>query len=78
MLVVRNSLGLVAIGILLGAPLVYAAGRALGSLLYGVGAHEAGPLVLSAATLVAVALAATTLPAWRASRTDPLSALRAE
>ncbi len=67
---------MVGIGVGLGAALV--ASRALQGLLYGVGATD--PLTYGGVivVLVAVALLASFLPAWRAARLDPLVALRRE
>jgi putative ABC transport system permease protein len=65
---------LVGIGVGLGA--AFAASRGLQSLLYGVGATD--PLTYGGVILllVAVTLCASSLPAWRAARVDPLQALR--
>ena len=69
---------LAGIGLAIGVPVSLAAGKTLGSLLYGVAANDVLALVGAAAVLLAVALAAGFLPAWRAARLDPLIALRAE
>jgi putative ABC transport system permease protein len=75
-LIVRQGIGLVAAGIglgLLGSLLV---GRALSGMLYGL--HPADPVSLggAAAVLLTVAALACYLPARKASRIDPLLALR--
>jgi putative ABC transport system permease protein len=54
------------------------AGLALAGLLYGVTASNPGVLAGSAAGLFLVAMAAAAVPAWRAARIDPLTALRHE
>jgi ABC-type antimicrobial peptide transport system permease subunit len=71
-----ESLRLIGAGVMVGVPVVLGAGRLLRGLLYGVSATD--PWVLGAATLVmfAVALLAGWLPAARAARIDPNSALR--
>jgi ABC-type antimicrobial peptide transport system permease subunit len=63
-------------GIGAGVVAALAAGRLVEKLLFGVSAHD--PLTLSAvaAGLALVALAASLIPAWRASRVDPLTVLR--
>ena len=69
-------LALQAVGLgLLGA---VALTRALGGLLYGVGALDPPTLLGCAAALLLAALIATCAPAWRGTRVDPMVALRAE
>ncbi|MGH9584320.1 MAG: FtsX-like permease family protein [Bryobacteraceae bacterium] len=77
-MILRESLLLIAAGIAVGLPLALAAARLIQSMLYGVRFFD--PAILAAAILVlasAGALAAF-LPARRASRIDPLTALRYE
>ncbi|MGH9488798.1 MAG: FtsX-like permease family protein, partial [Terriglobales bacterium] len=77
-LVVRLGVALAVAGIALGLAGAFAATRALGSILFGIGAMD--PLTLSAvgAVLLLVALASCWLPARRATRVDPMVALRYE
>jgi putative ABC transport system permease protein len=77
-LVVGDGLRLAGIGLAVGFVAALGVGRALQSLLYGV--RRADPLTFgtTAAVLLAVAFAATYLPARRAMRTDPIEALRVE
>ncbi len=77
-LMVSHGVRVAAIGAALGALVGIVAGRVLSSLLYGVSPRD--PLVLFAAVLVPVVVAAVAsyLPARRASRVDPMVALRAE
>jgi len=77
-LVLRQGLVLTAAGGAVGLLAALGLGRLLGSLLYGVPFWD--PLVLGSAVLLlgAVTLVACLLPAWRASRVDPLVVLRAE
>lgn len=67
---------LLAGGLALGVAGAWAVGRAMQTVLFGVGAVHAGVLALAAAVLVAVVLAATFLPSHRAARVSPLEALR--
>ena len=53
-------------------------GFTMGSMLYGTSPADPATLGGVAAMLVMVTLIATALPAWRASRIDPVVALRAE
>jgi predicted permease len=77
-LVVRHGLSLAAAGLAIGAVLALLATRAVGGLLYGVPAAD--PLTFAGAGLVLglTVVAASWIPARRASRADPAIALRAE
>jgi predicted permease len=55
-----------------------AAGRIIQSMLYGIGSLDPSVFAIVATTLIAVATFACLLPAWRASRLNPIQALRAE
>ena len=77
-LVVRGAFALILVGLTIGLPLTYAVGLFLGAQLYGASAFNPA-VVLSAALALAVsALLACWLPAFRASLTSPVEALRAE
>jgi predicted permease len=65
-------------GLLLGAVAAWLLGRAAQSLLFGVEAADPTALATAAAVLAAVMLAAAYVPARRASRVDPIVALRHE
>jgi FtsX-like permease family len=77
-LVLRDALVVTGIGVLLGLGSAWAATRLLASLLYGLSPRD--PLIMAAAAvvLIAVATLAAFIPAWRASRVDPMTALRYE
>ena len=77
-LVLRQGVGLVAIGIGAGLLGALAAGRALASLLYGVGAFDVAALAVAILSLSIVAVIACLVPARRATRVDPMVALRDE
>ena len=66
------------VGMALGAGGAYALSRLLERFLYGVTAKDAPAFALAAAVLGAAALLASYIPARRASRVDPMVALRAE
>jgi ABC-type lipoprotein release transport system permease subunit len=76
--VFRHSLGLVAVGVLIGLPLAFIAGRTIASQLWGVGAHDPSLLIGSIVLLAVASGAASLIPALRAARLDPLIALRAD
>jgi ABC-type antimicrobial peptide transport system permease subunit len=76
--VFRKSLIVVAYGLAAGIPAVLASSRLLSSLLFGVGATDPATVSSAAALLACVAAAASLVPAWRASRVDPMIALRCE
>src|SRR5471032_1211141 len=77
-LVVRQGMELAAIGILAGLAGSVALTRVMASLLFGVSATDAATFVAVAMLLAAVAFAATVIPARRATRVDPMVALREE
>jgi putative ABC transport system permease protein len=66
------------IGMAVGLPGVYFVGKTLGSLLYNVGAIDVRALLGVATILMASALLACYAPARRATKIDPMTALRRE
>ena len=74
----KDGLRVAAWGAGLGLLLAIAASRVLGSVLVGVDGARAPILLGSAALLILIALTACLVPARRAARLDPLSALREE
>jgi predicted permease len=76
--VVREGLRLTAVGVALGLGLALAGGRLLRGLLYGVTATDPGTLVAVGAGVFAAAAIASWIPARRAARADPMTALRSE
>ncbi len=77
-LVLRQALALLVLGLAAGLPLALAVSRVLRSLLYGLAPLDPATLATAMAALGTVALLAAYLPAWRASRIDPMVALRCE
>jgi len=77
-LVLRQGARLAAAGLVLGLSLAYAAGRGIEALLFGVSPRDAGTFLAAAVLVVAATLAGSLVPALRASRVDPLAAIRAE
>jgi predicted permease len=73
-----RALLLASFGIALGGAAAWLLGSYLQSFLFGISAHDPLAFGVSALVLVATALAASYLPARRASRADPWSTLRAE
>jgi len=74
-LVLRQALALVGIGLVLGTAGALALARTLGSLLYEVSPFDPATYAGVLAVLAGVALAATLLPGWQATRVDPKVAL---
>jgi ABC-type antimicrobial peptide transport system permease subunit len=66
----------VAVGVVLGVGGALMSGKLVTSFLYGMTPAEPAVLGLAVGTLLLVALAAGLIPAWRASRVDPVVALR--
>jgi predicted permease len=77
-LVLRGAFLQVALGLVIGIPLVFFSGKLLASQLYGVGKFDPLILTLAIAVLALCALAASILPARRAAIIEPMQALRAE
>jgi ABC-type antimicrobial peptide transport system permease subunit len=76
--VLRHALALMAMGVAIGSVGAFALARLLSGLLYEVRPTDAGTFLGAALVLAAIALAAGVVPAWRATRVDPLIALRAD
>jgi putative ABC transport system permease protein len=77
-LVIAEGVRLVLFGAAVGVAGAALAARAIRSLLYGIEPGDPGVYVAAAAALVAVAVAASAVPAMRASRVDPASVLRSD
>src|SRR3954451_20122736 len=77
-LVMRQTIVVVTIGAGIGIALAVAASRLIKSLLFGIAPSDPVAIGLALAVLIAVALAASYVPAHRASRLDPTQALRYE
>jgi len=77
-LVLGHGLRLAALGVAAGALGALALTRLIRGLLFGVSAFDPGTFAVMAGLLIAVTLAACVVPARRATRVDPLVALRYE
>ena len=77
-LVLQEGLWLTLIGVSVGLAASAALARLAGRLLYGVGANDPASFVAAGAILSVVAVLASYIPAARASRADPLIALKTE
>jgi predicted permease len=77
-MIVRDGLAIAVPGVLIGAPCALAAARLVRSRLYGIAPTDPRTLLIAAAIFLATALAASLLPALRASRVAPFEALREE
>jgi ABC-type antimicrobial peptide transport system permease subunit len=74
----KEVLVLLGIGLAIGVPSALALGRYLSAQLYGIQAHDPSMAAVSVVTLALVSTAAGLIPARRASRIDPILALRYE
>jgi putative ABC transport system permease protein len=77
-LVVGQGLTMVVVGLAVGVVAALALSRTIQGLLFGVKATDPATLAGVVLTLIGVALIACYVPAWRATRVDPMMALRAE
>jgi putative ABC transport system permease protein len=77
-LVLRSGLTLVLAGVIIGVTLAAWAARLMRGLLYDIRPDDPGTFVVVALVLSAVAVLASFVPAWRASRVDPVLVLKGE
>jgi ABC-type antimicrobial peptide transport system permease subunit len=77
-LIVRDAVRVVIVGAAAGFAIVVAAGRWVGPLLFQVSPRDPMVFLVVSVVLVGVALLASGLPAIRASRLDPVLALRSD
>jgi predicted permease len=77
-LVLQGALVLVGAGLGLGIPAALLSARVVESLVFGITVSDMTTLIASATLLMVIALSAAAIPAWRAVRVDPMTALRAE
>jgi predicted permease len=77
-MVMREAGKLVAVGVAIGMALSLIAGRSASALLFGLKPHDPATLVTACAVLALIAAFASFVPARRASKLDPMAALRHE
>jgi putative ABC transport system permease protein len=77
-LVLSHGLRLTTAGILIGAIAAFVLTRLMGNLLYKVSPRDPLAFELAFVVITLASLAACFLPAWRATRIDPVQALRNE
>jgi macrolide transport system ATP-binding/permease protein len=77
-MVLREVFVLVAIGLTIGLAAAWETSHLVASFLFGVKPDDPVATLVSVGVLIAAALAAGYAPAWRASRIDPMVALRHE
>jgi putative ABC transport system permease protein len=77
-LILREALLLVIVGLAVGLPMILAVTRLASTLLFGLTPNDPVSLLLAALLMLAVAMAAAYLPSRRATRVDPMVALRCE
>jgi ABC-type antimicrobial peptide transport system permease subunit len=76
--VLGETLRLVGLGVAIGVPATLASSRSVESILFGVHASDPGTMGAAVLLMGAVALVAGLVPAYRASRVNPIVALRSE
>ena len=77
-MVLRDAMVMVLVGAIIGIPVILGLTRYVEFLLFGVKAHDPITLVAAAVLLLAVTALAGFLPALRATRVQPMQALRHE
>ena len=76
--ILERALALASIGVAVGLPLTLVLTRLIRSNLYGVTPFDPGTICVAVSLLLAVVLIAAWIPVWRATRIDPIVALRCE
>ena len=76
--VLRQGASYAAVGLVIGIPAAFALTRLMQSVIFGVSAHDPVTFVVLPAVVVVATLMACALPAHRAARVDPVTAMRAE
>jgi ABC-type antimicrobial peptide transport system permease subunit len=77
-IVVRDALRMAGAGVAAGVLVAMAVSPLVQSMLFHTSAREAGIVTVAAAILLAVTVGAAAIPAWRASRVSPMTALRTD
>jgi ABC-type antimicrobial peptide transport system permease subunit len=77
-MILKESLFLLAVGITIGIPATLAVGRTIQSQLFGLNATDPQTIITAILTISAVTLVAAWLPAHRATKVNPVVALRYE
>jgi ABC-type antimicrobial peptide transport system permease subunit len=77
-MILRETMVIAAAGIAAGLPLAWMGGRLMKGLLYGLSPHDPGTTAAAVCAILSIVLLAGALPALRASRVDPMTALRDE
>lgn len=77
-MVLKESLGLVGLGLAIGVAGALTASRLIASLLFGIAAMDAPTFAMATVLMILVSVAACWVPARKASRVDPMVALRYE
>jgi len=78
LMIVKQGSKLIVLGLVIGLLGAFLATRVISSLLFGVTTKDPFTFVAAAVLLAIVALLACYIPAWRATKVDPLEALRYE
>jgi putative ABC transport system permease protein len=77
-LVARQALTITCVGLAVGLAVAFFLSDSLSALIYGISTRDALSFMVVPLVLVVVSIAACAAPAWRATRIDPLAALRTE
>jgi len=77
-LVLNEGMRLVAVGVATGLAVAFVLARFLEAQLFGVTAHDPGTFIVVALLLLAAAIVGCLIPARRATRIDPMTALRTQ